>query len=82
MEPKKSLLIETIGWYGALGILGAFGLQSLGVLSSGDIAYQAINFTAALGIVAISLYKKVYQLVLMNSIWAIFALYGIIKILL
>jgi len=76
----KRLLAEIIGWYRVLAILLAYALVSFNVIASNDIIYQLLNFTGALGIVVISLIKKVYQPATLNIIWAIIAIIALLTI--
>jgi len=71
MKLNKNVCIEIYGWYGALGLLVAYFLSSFGILSPQNVWYQALNITAALGIVTISFHKKAYQPGVLNAIWAI-----------
>jgi hypothetical protein len=77
----KQKIVELFGWYGTMAIVGAYALSSFGYLSSINIWYQLLNLTGALGIVAVSFYKKAYQPGVLNVIWTIIALISIIKIL-
>ncbi len=73
--------IELFGWYGTIAIVGAYALVSFSVLEPTNIWYQVLNGTGALGIVAISFYKKTYQPGVLNIIWAIIAFVAIIGII-
>ncbi|TSC56990.1 MAG: hypothetical protein G01um101418_22 [Parcubacteria group bacterium Gr01-1014_18] len=73
--------IEIFGWYGTVAIISAYFANSFGYLDAGSLIYQLLNLTGALGIVAISLSKKVYQPMVINIIWAIIAVFALIKIL-
>ena len=77
----QNKLFEIIGWYGAVSIVGAYGLVSFSVIQSGSLVYQLLNLTGAIGIAIISFYKKAYQPGVLNIIWTIIALIAIIKIL-
>jgi hypothetical protein len=77
----KKTFIEIFGWYGTVAIVLAYALVSFSVLSSGSIWYQLLNGTGALGIVAVSLYKKDYQPGVLNIIWVLIALIAIFNIL-
>lgn len=77
----KQKLIELFGWGGTVAIVGAYALVSFSILQSNSLAYQLLNLTGAVGIVAVSLYKKVYQPGVLNIIWTIIALVAILKIL-
>lgn len=80
MENKK-IIDEIIGWYGAIAIITAFALISFQFLNANDIAYQILNSTGAIGVIYISLKKKVYQPAVLNIIWAIIAIIAIINLL-
>ncbi len=81
-DPSKAFWIEVFGWYGALGLLFAYALSSFEILSPENVWYQIINITAALGIVAISFYRKTYQPGVLNTVWAVIGFIALIKILL
>jgi hypothetical protein len=77
----KKILVEVFGWYGTLAIVIAYALNSFSVLASNSFVYQSLNLTGALGIVAISFYKKTYQPGVLNLVWALIAAVTIINIL-
>jgi hypothetical protein len=74
-------IVEIFGWYGMIAILGAYFLISFEILESTSLIFQFLNITGAIGIVAVSLYKKAYQPGVLNIIWAIIALLAILRIL-
>jgi len=74
--------IEIFGWYGAIAIVTAYALVSFSVVTPTDLAYQVLNGTGALGIVADAFYKKDYQPGVLNLVWLVIALIAIMKILL
>lgn len=80
-RPRHAFLIELFGWYGTLAILGAYILVSFSIIKSSSITYQLLNLTGSLGIVAVSFFKRVYQAVILNIIWAIIAVLAIINLL-
>ena len=75
----NKLLGELLGWYGAAAIVLAYLLLSFSVLSSDSLAFQLLNLTGAVGILAISLIKKLYQTAVLNIIWAIVAAVAIVR---
>ena len=77
----KHLAAEIAGWYGALAILAAYTLVSFNMVASDGLAFQLLNLTGALGVLVISLYKKVGQSVVLNIFWAGVALIAILAIL-
>ncbi|KKR10398.1 MAG: hypothetical protein UT37_C0002G0007 [Parcubacteria group bacterium GW2011_GWA2_39_18] len=73
---------ELFGWYGTVAIVLAYVLVSFSLLQPTNIWYQILNGTGAIGIVAISLYKGVYQPAVLNIIWTLTALVAILKLVL
>lgn len=72
---------EIIGWYGTVAIVGAYALNSFGLLDATNVWYQLLNGTGAVGIVLISLKKKAYQPATLNAIWTVIAAIGLFQIL-
>lgn len=73
-------IIEILGWYGTVAIVLAYALVSFSIIASTGLAYQILNLTGALGIVADTFYKRDYQPGVLNVIWTVIALTAIIKI--
>lgn len=78
---KRNIFAEILGWYGVVAIVVAYALLNFGILSVGNIWYQILNGTGALGIVYDSFRDKDYQPVVLNIIWAVIALIAIVNIL-
>lgn len=78
---KITMAWELFGWYGTVAIIGAHALVSFSILQSNSLLYQLLNLTGAVGIVVVSLNKKVYQSGVLNIIWTVIALVAILKIL-
>lgn len=79
---NESKLAEVAGWYGIIAILGAYFLVSFGVINSDALVFQILNLTGALGVIWISVVKKLRQTVVLNVIWAVIALTALWRILL
>ena len=75
----KKIFKEIIGWYGAGAVLVAYIFLGLNILSSTNILYIFLNFTGALGLLFISIKKKIYLISLFYLIWAIISLSSFIK---
>ena len=63
------LLIEIIGWIGALLILGAYALLSAGKLSGSSPTYQWMNIVGAAGFVINSGANGAWPSAAMNGVW-------------
>lgn len=72
-------LIEWVGWYGATAILLAYLLLSFGVLASDSVWFQLLNGTGALGILAVSWYRRAYQPAVLNALWAAIAIVALVR---
>ena len=77
---KRKIFAEAAGWYGAVAILVAYALISFKVIPGDGLLFQLLNLTGALGILTVSLYKKVPQSVILNIFWGIIAIIAIIRI--
>jgi hypothetical protein len=78
---NKKNIIEVFGWYGALAIMSAYFLNSFSFLSASDVSYQILNVTGSLGMIAVSYYKKAYQPMTVNIVWAVIGGLAIINLL-
>ena len=76
------ILIEAAGWSGAVVILGAYILLSLGRLQGNSPAYQWANVIGAAGFILNSSYHGAIPSVAINILWVaigVFALWRIYK---
>lgn len=81
MKKNKKILIEIVGWYGAIAILVGYMLVSFEIISSSGLTFQLLNLTGAIGLISIALYKNVMQSVVLNIFWVGVAVIAIIRIL-
>lgn len=77
VTPKRKIA-EVLGWYGATAIVAAYALVSFKLLSADGWLFQLLNLTGALGILTISLVKKVRQSVVLNLFWASIAVVALL----
>lgn len=71
---------EVAGWYGMAAIIAAYSLVSFHLIAPGDWAYQLLNLTGALGMLAVALQKKVRQGVILNVFWLVIATFALIQL--
>lgn len=74
-------MLEFIGWYGVVAIVGAYALNSFDLIESNSISYQLLNLSGAIGVLSISFVKQAYQPAILNIIWAFIALVALLKII-
>jgi len=77
-----SIILQTVGWLGAAAILSAFALVSFSVLEGDSLAFHILNGAGAIGVVAVSLWKKAYPPAVLNGCWTVISLIAIVRIFL
>ena len=65
-----NVLIEIIGWYGALAVLTAYVLVSFAGISADTVLFQGLNFTGAVALVINSWHKHDVQPAVLNLVFA------------
>jgi hypothetical protein len=73
-------LIEILGWYGVVAIVGAYLLVSFSVLAPTGLWYQLLNGTGALCIVVEASRKRDYQPMVLNSVWTLIAVIALVRL--
>lgn len=76
MNPK---IIEFTGWIGVIAILSAYTLSTLAIIEPSSQAYLMLNLFGGIAIVFSAARKKDYQPVVLNIIWTIVAVMGIVR---
>ncbi len=76
---NNQALINAIGWYGVLAILLAYVLSNLETISINSLVYLGLNFTGSIAIVLEAFTKKDRPVIVLNTIWALIAVWGIIR---
>jgi hypothetical protein len=64
-----AIVIEVVGWAGALAVLVAYGLVSGERVSSRSWTYQLLNIGGALGLVVNSTWNGAIPSAVVNVIW-------------
>lgn len=63
------LVIEIVGWVGALLVLLAYGLLSAHKLNSRSLSYQILNIAGSIGLVINSGWNGAIPSAVVNVIW-------------
>lgn len=77
---KTNWPAEIAGWVGSGSVLLAYALTLFGVIEGDSFWYAFLNLIGATGIIIITAVKGVLQSVVLNTIWAIVAIVGIVGI--
>jgi hypothetical protein len=63
------LLMEVVGWIGAVLILGGYALLTAGKVTAKSVSYQAMNVVGAAGFIANGVWHKAWPSAILNIIW-------------
>lgn len=74
------IAVEAAGWGGAVLILLAYLLLSLGKLTGRSASYQLMNLGGAVGFVINGWWHRAIPNATMNVVWAGIALYSLIRL--
>ena len=72
-----ALVIEVIGWAGALLVLVAYALVSAGRVSPRSLCYQALNIGGAIGLVINSAWNGAIPSAVVNLVWIGIGVYAL-----
>lgn len=70
-------IIDVLGWLGAIAIVFAYFALITKVWAEDSLAYDLLNLFGAIGLLIEAGYKKDYQPVFLNFVWAAIALYSL-----
>ena len=76
----EAIVLDVLGWVGALLLLGAYGLVSFKRLAPDSLAYQAMNIAASILLLANTLYYGAYPSSFVNAVWSVIAVAAIVAV--
>ena len=79
MKKKHSLLIQTIGWLGTVLLIGAYALNSFGLLSSVGLVYPLLNLAAGILLGIRVFADRNYSNLILEFFWIGVALVSLVK---
>ena len=74
------ILVEVAGWAGAVLILGAYVLLTLGRIQAQSVMYQAMNVVGAAGFIVNGLANGALPSATLNIIWLGIGVYALWRI--
>ena len=66
----NNLLVDALGWIGAIALLEAYALISAHKVKSHSWLYQGLNLAGAAGLIVNSTYYGAYPSTFVNVVWS------------
>ena len=74
------ILMEVVGWIGAILILAGYGLLTAGRVTAKSVSYQAMNVVGATGFIANSGWNGAWPSAILNVIWVGIGMFALARI--
>ncbi len=81
MWTHNNLLIDILGWIGAIGLLAAYVLISAKKVEGDSTSYQLLNLVGSFFLILNTLYYGAYPSSFLNLFWIAVALYALRKVI-
>ena len=81
MWAHNNLLIDILGWIGAIGLLAAYVLISAKKVEGDSTSYQLLNLVGSFFLILNTLYYGAYPSSFLNLFWIAVALYALRKVI-
>ncbi|TDI16803.1 MAG: hypothetical protein E2P05_03365 [Acidobacteria bacterium] len=81
MWTHNNLLIDILGWIGAIGLLAAYVLISAKKVEGDSTRYQLLNLVGSFFLILNTLYYGAYPSSFLNLFWIAVALYALRKVI-
>lgn len=79
---RNNTIYEAFGWSGVVLVIGSYGLLATGIVDGSSALYHSLVLVGALGVALVSYKKHDYQPAVLNTIFAVFALIALARIVL
>lgn len=66
----NNILVDALGWAGAIALLAAYALISAHKVKSGSWLYQGLNLAGSAGLIVNSTYYGAYPSTFVNVVWS------------
>ncbi len=74
---RRHALLELVGWLGVGSVVGAYLLNTMGLITAKDLLFLLMNGAGSIGIMTHAFHRKDYQSAVLNIIWLAIALIGL-----
>jgi hypothetical protein len=72
-------VIEVVGWLGAVLMLSAYFLLTVGKMKAHSRLYQGLNVLAGAGVIINSAWNGAYPSVFINLVWIVIGMLGLLR---
>lgn len=76
---NQQILIDVLGWIGAVIILVAYALVSLKKVEGDSVLYQSMNIAASVLLVINTMYWRAYPSLALNAAWIVIGLMALAR---
>ena len=76
---EHSLIVDILGWVGAVTLISAYGLVSIKKLEGDSVPYQLLNLAGGLCLIVNTVYYGAYPSSGVNLIWSLIAILALSK---
>jgi hypothetical protein len=76
---EHNLIVDILGWVGAVTLLSAYGLVSIKKLEGDSVPYQLLNLAGGLCLIVNTVYYGAYPSSGVNLIWSLIAILALSK---
>jgi hypothetical protein len=75
------IILEAVGVYGIVMVLGAYALNTFGYVTASNTKYQLMNLTGGMAFIYYTLVKTAWASLFVNIVWVVIAFFGLWRIL-
>jgi hypothetical protein len=77
---EHNLVVDILGWAGAVILLSAYGLVSIKKLEGDSVPYQLLNLAGGTFLIVNTVYYGAYPSSVVNLIWSLIAILALSRI--
>ena len=77
---QRKIILEAVGWAGAVASLSAVSLFSLNIIGCQSVLYLFLNIIGCLFLILYAFCKKAHASWVLNSIWLMITIVALVKV--
>lgn len=75
-----NIALESLGWLGAVMVLGGYALLAMKKLAANSYAYHGINILGGLLLGVYALWKGAWASILVNGVWVLIGIAAVVML--